>query len=756
MSATPVPTVGVAGAPHVAAALRQIGFTVVTGATFRDAAIAIAQQLKQSKVHVVVESMTEPGFTPWVKATNTKSLGVILLPTDPSVDLTQLASIPTLALPATVNELLVQIGASPSLDDAGNTVIDLRGATAIPTPPPALPADPLAHLSAPAPAPAPATAPAPAAIPAPAAAPVIADPFAVLDGPVTTPAVTDPFQGLPFEAAAPAVSDPFAEAAAPFPSAAPVTNPFEGGSAASGDDAFALMLSAAAVVPAGDPADAAPTLGAPNPVPDVAAPAAADPFAPDNITGEADEEDDFLAGFVPPAATNPPAPSFLIPEPAPVFDLSPPAAPEPTFNLPLPTAATPEPEPTFDLPLPEVPVAPPASPAVPQALSRREARQQAQLRAEADVIPVPAPEPEPWAPSPAPVPADEPVPAQPVVLAPVFEPVPEVPDARTTTMSWIPEPAAVTPAPAPAPAIPDVDFFSGTGISAGGCQVIVSLAGKGGAGKTTQTLMYAQTGGSAGLRTLVIDANRDQGDIGTSLRIEKAGFPTVLQAVHGSPADAIVHKDAINAARPSASQDIEFDVILAPPREFAGPDYASATVYAKVLAYAKSKYDLVVIDTQIIEAHKSDLHLGFIIPELRSGAWSAGIATYDYSAIRNAFAVFHELVELGVTPQRTLVLATRWPERESDAERFISQFGHFGTFVGFVGDDPNVNAQKSVGNLLVGSPAVEPVVRTLLHRVTGNHAFAPIEETGRRRKKAPPAGAPAQATERRGLFGRRK
>jgi Mrp family chromosome partitioning ATPase len=530
----------------------------------------------------------------------------------------------------------------------------------------------------------------------------VSDPFAGLVSPTAEPTVSDPFD------APVAVSDPFL---APAAADSAVTDPFAEvlGTAPSApaQDFLTPSVETPAFKDAPDTSfDAFISGAAPSvPAPVTAAPAVLDPFSADGVTG-----DDTATTVATPAA---------------------------------------EPEAVFDLPMPEVPTDDGADK---QSLMQRMRARRAEA-AVAEVVASPA-EPTPYElptpnqtfePAPAPVPADLPVPAQPVVHAPIAVPTPAVSGDGLKL--------------APRPVSADVDFFAGTGISSGGSQVVFSVAGKGGAGKTTNSLFYAQTAGGGGVKTLVIDANRDQGDIGTSLRIDKVGFPTILEALRSGPEGAVVTKTAINNARPNAAQDITFDVVLAPPRDFAGPKYASAELYAQVLAWAKPRYDLIVIDTQIIEAHKSDLHTGFVIPELRSGAWSAGIALYDYSAIRNAFSVFEELSALGVTATRSLIVATRWPERDSDTDKFNSQFGQYGTFLGFVGDDPNINAQKSVGNLLVASPAIEPVVRALLYRVTGNSVFAPIEDTGKKRGKqapAPAAADSAQGKKRFGLFGRSK
>jgi len=715
MSATPTPVIGVAGVPAVASALREIGFEVVTGSTFRESAIAIATRLKSDSFHLVVESLHEPGFQKWVQMHHAKSLGVVLLPTDPSVDLGDLiADVPRLPLPATVNDLLIRLGHSPALSPAGEFVIAGLDAAA--------PFDGAAQTPAPSADPFPAAPVAPsdpfAAVPAPAAgsAAPVSDPFAQV------PTVADPFSRAPAAAPepvvqAPRVSDPFAQpepVSDPLPHPEPVSEPFPQSAAV---DPFQAMLDAAgATTPAPVPT--------PTPQP---APAPEPAAAPDAFAAML-----AAAGATAPSPAEPEAPPFApAPQPNPVAPAAP-AVADPFAGSAISGDDTPD---QFQQML-------------------------AQATGGAHPTVAPAPAPQPFTPAPAPQPVELPTPAPRQYATPApapFEPAVQqyapapTPHIEQPSQQYAPAPApapqqAAAPAPwenvRPTSTAPDADFFATDAFSAGGCQVIFSVAGKGGAGKTTQTLMYAQTAGLAGMRVLVIDANRDQGDIGSSLRIEKAGLPTVLQSIYGRPEDAVVTKAQINAVRPTASKDIEFDVVLAPPREYAGDTYASADVYSRLLSWAKQKYQLVIVDTQIVEASKSELHLGFIIPELRSGAWCAGIALYDYSAIRNAFAVFDELAALGVTPQRTLVIATRWAEQDADTDKFVSQFGHYGTFVGFVADDPNVHAQKSIGNLLVGSPAVAPAVKALLYRVTGNPVFAPDPEPTKKK--------------RRGLFGGRK
>lgn len=640
MSASTPPAIGVVGAPDVAAALTEIGLKVYTGATFRTAAAAIIQQLNQGQPFpIVVETLNEVAFDRWVATAHQRSNGqVILLPTNPDVDLVSneyLQGVPTLPLPATVNDLLVRLGGAPAISPAGQTVIQAESAAP----------EPVAEYVAPAP------------VAAPAAAVVVPD---ISDPLATAPAVGQP---LP-QQVVPAVPDPF-----PAPA---VTDPF----------------------PVPTVTDAFPT--------EAPAPAIADPFVQAAQTPSfpvPDITDPFAQAAAPqvPTLTDPFAGSAPA---APVFD--------PTAGFPSPVA-----QPEFPAP---TPVATP----------------------EPFVAPAPVAQPEPVV---APEPAQQfPGQAQPFVAP---EPVAAQAPAWGAQPTWSPEPA---PAPAPATA----DFFGGAGAAGSHCKILFSVAAKGGVGKTTQTLMYGQTAGMAGLRVLVIDGNRDQGDINASLRVEKTGLPTILHAINHGPEAAIVTKDQLNAVRAAGKQQIEFDVVFAPHREFAGPQYASAEVYASVLSYAKPRYDLIVLDTQIVEAQKSDLFEGFIIPELRAGAWSAGIAQYNYAAVRNAFAAFDELNKLGVGRDRSLVLASKWPADDADPAKFQEKFGQYGTFVGFLAEDASINRHMSSGNILTGSPAVAEVNKAVLYHVTGNPAFAPSSAPAAQGK------GKAAAKPKRSLFGGRR
>ena len=348
------------------------------------------------------------------------------------------------------------------------------------------------------------------------------------------------------------------------------------------------------------------------------------------------------------------------------------------------------------------------------------------------------------------VPATEPVYTPP---APVAEPayVPPVPVTEPVyvpaTPPYRPAPPPVAPTPYGEQARPEfrpdgADLFAqhtalqtSTSIAPRRTDtpVIVVMSGKGGVGKTTETLLLAQTAAASGLRVVVIDANRGQGDVRTSLRLDRVPAPTILDSIAAPPEAAVMTPDQINDLRPRALTPILFGVVLAPPRDKAGPEHAGPEVYGRVVEYARSIADLVVIDTQIIEGHKTDLFEGLIIPALRGGAWGVGIITFDYSAADNLSSSYRELAAEGVGSSHNVMVAAQWPDfTEQDHAQLVARYGQFATFLGVLAEDQNISDQKSLGNLLHDSPAVLQVNRAILHHVTGLPAFAP-EEPRRRR-----------------------
>lgn len=414
---------------------------------------------------------------------------------------------------------------------------------------------------------------------------------------------------------------------------------------------------------------------------------------------------------------------------------------------PLPTAAQPLPRPLPRAEPATVPTptrAPATVPAAAAPATLAEGEYLAQLFTTAQPTPpTPIPQAAPT-PQPAPIPQEAPTP-QP---APTPEPVapawqPELARQYETTPPYEPAPqtAPVTISTADndededdifaAPVTPSGNLHvqRASDGTAGG-EVIFVFAGKGGVGKSTTTLMLATTAAEAGKRVIVIDANPGQADVQINMRLRAGAVPTIWDAVRSrDPATAIVTPGIYNAHRPRLAP-LGFAVVLGPPAEHASPEHVSAEAYAAVLDYARTQADLVIVDTQTDEAHKTALFERFVIPTMVSGAWTVAIVNDSRAGVDNLLSRLGELARRGVTNARTLVLASMYETFDERTQQGITRkYGQFGTFVGSAGLDSAVRAQMNVGVLLHNSPSIAPAINAILSRVTGDSVFdvRPVE-----------------------------
>ncbi|PPG14391.1 AAA family ATPase [Rathayibacter rathayi] len=448
-----------------------------------------------------------------------------------------------------------------------------------------------------------------------------------------------------------------------------------------------------------------------------------------------------------------------------IIDQTPAPAPEPLptaaqplpLPLPLPraepaTVPTPTPAPAT-VPTPTPAPAPATVPAAAAPATLAEGEYLAQLFTTAQPTPpTPVPQAAPT-PQPAPIPQVAPTP-QPAPI-PQVAPTPQpAPNPELVAPAWQPELARqyeptppYEPAPQTAPvtistADDEDDIFAAPVTPSGnlhvqrasdgtaGGEVIFVFAGKGGVGKSTTTLMLATTAAEAGKRVIVIDANPGQADVQINMRLKVGAVPTIWDAVRSrDPATAIVTPGIYNAHRPRLAP-LGFAVVLGPPAEHASPEHVSAEAYAAVLDYARTQADLVIVDTQTDEAHKTALFERFVIPTMVSGAWTVAIVNDSRAGVDNLLSRLGELARRGVTNARTLVLASMYETFDERTQQGITRkYGQFGTFVGSAGLDSAVRAQMNVGVLLHDSPSIAPAINAILSRVTGDPVFdvRPIE-----------------------------
>lgn len=277
--------------------------------------------------------------------------------------------------------------------------------------------------------------------------------------------------------------------------------------------------------------------------------------------------------------------------------------------------------------------------------------------------------------------------------------------------------------------------------------LVVSLAAKAGVGKSTLAISLAQraaTRGGLG-RVVVVDANRGQGDVRKYLRVGQARLPSVYDsAMSGDPRTAIITPARLNAERDPSLPEVGIAVALAPPRNQADPEVVSAEVYRSVIDAARSAADLVVVDTQIVEAHDtSGIIDGVVIPLLSTpNAWGLGVADDSRPGLDNLLG--------WISANAARFDGARWMvalNRVSDdspmsvelAERIVSRYG---TLVGLAHEDAEVKAAAAM-SVVPSSTEVTEMLDAVLWRVIGGEAFDP-------------ARAAPQVAERRSIFRRRR
>ncbi|MGC0252647.1 hypothetical protein [Pseudactinotalea sp. Z1748] len=454
-----------------------------------------------------------------------------------------------------------------------------------------------------------------------------------------------------------------------------------------------------------------------------------EPITPAPAREQEDDEDLWAtSSTIPnmPQAPQQPGAQAVAPEPDPAPDepIAPAVEPEEEFTAapttPGTTVVDDDDEEEFDFDEVDTDPAPPAPEhePVPQPAPASPPTQEA---AAAPVAPAPIPTPPPVA-EPEPTAAPE----------PVIEPAPAVYVPEPATMADLGDPVAAAGlddldsilAQSAAPHVPHA------GASRAG-QVIISMSGKGGSGKSSVALslaQYAALNGPEGMRVTIVDANRGQGDLRTYLRIPSAPIPTVYDAVRtGDAAVTLSAPEVLAQYRDDQWGRLGFALLPAPPPDLANPEVVTAEVYAKAISYARSVSDLVVIDTQIHEAYDtSQLWDRVMIPLLADDAWGLAVTDTSPPGARNLVERLGALEQAGVPRDRTLITLNKVGEKDLEAAELLStRLSGIGRYVGTVPLDLRIETEMKVGRLPHDNENLAPVLATALHIVTGLSQFDP-------------------------------
>ena len=425
--------------------------------------------------------------------------------------------------------------------------------------------------------------------------------------------------------------------------------------------------------------------------------------------------------IVEPTAPEPVAPPVRPQPPAPAVV----AEPDPWDE---PPAATTEPatEPWDEPPTPE-PVAPPVRPQPPAPAVVAEPVQQVAMPAATD----------PWG-DPVLTDGQRALPASPASPAPP-PPQQAVIDPPPQQSPWEPTTAPPPPQQSPPQGSPSGVFgsagpaaaFRPSGASHNLGQVVINMAAKGGVGKSTMSMLLAERAADlVGMRVVLVDANRGQGDVSTYLRVKDAlvrgDLPTVYNVAVGTdPTKVIVAPDQINAARHAQLQHLHFAAAFAPTDAHADPKVVTTEIYAETVLAARQIADLVIVDTQILESYDtSGLFDGLIAPLLATDGWALATSDLSGPSVDNLYSRLSELIMKGVPKDRILWAMNRVNVSAAfDLAGLQDRFSVVSVPIGSILNNDDLAAGMLVGRIDHANPAVSVVLDAALYRITGNEAF---------------------------------
>ncbi len=650
--------IGVMRLPSLAAALTAAGYTVITADDYKATATNIRAATDEfGSFPIFVADSKWPGLRAWAtRFSHETTVVVVRTVTGDGVDFAD-DSVIEAFVPMTLAELLALANRAVHPSFAAFKV-DERGTVD----------GFVGDYAEPEPAP-----PAPPAPPTP----VEEHPYVPVTAPQPEPVVDDPWGDQP-----PAV-DPVFVAPPVQPAPEPVDDPV-----------FEV------------PSDPEPVFVAPPVEDDSETSPAADPVFTAPAAGEHHSDEDPWG--------DEPAPE------TPVF-VAPPVEPdpesEPVFTAP-PVEAEPVGEDPWVEPVPETPVF--VAPAVDEP--------------EPDKVPVfTAPTGEEVQPEPAPTVAPSPV--EPVFTAPPLQPVDETepePDedvfaaiatqqlheARDSGVSTD-GPYVQSPGGELVPVSRTGHLVTGSPDQGQG-QVVVSWAAKGGTGKTSASCSLAQHAAERGLRVILIDANMGQGDIRTYLRIGMASLPSVYNyAVTGDIRQTLISPVTLTEARDLKQTPLRFGLITAPPAHLADESVVTPEVYMRLVADARAMCDLVVIDTQIVEAKDSSGMVDrFLLPLLASGAWGMCSTDVSSSGVTNTLSRLKKFAAHGVPRERQLSFLNRVPNNLSFyQDGLAAAISEHSVFLGVCYADTAIPERQNAGGLPVEVPQFAKFMGAVLGNV---------------------------------------
>jgi hypothetical protein len=337
--------------------------------------------------------------------------------------------------------------------------------------------------------------------------------------------------------------------------------------------------------------------------------------------------------------------------------------------------------------------------------------------------------------------------AKPELPARRTQPVPE-PEVQSHVEEYVPEYSYEEEAYAPVVFEPEAQYvppaapkFQETVAITGTTPLLFCWGSKGGVGKTTVAMATAQRAAKAGLRVVLIDANRGQGDIRTYLGMTNKDMSSVLDVALGHPIrDSLYgtktlaaqrNKPVMNASTRKMEaprvklNDIMFGLVFAPKARTADPAVVTGAVYNRVISSVRPIVDLVIVDTQTIEVFDtSGLVDSTILPGLVGGGWSLAITDLNVTGTANLRDQLEHFSNAGVPKNRTFTLINRVIDTTSpNCTNVGNLLGRFSTYLGAVAVDEEVSTSMNLGQVPELNEEASALIDAALYEITKNPKF---------------------------------
>ncbi|GAA3630782.1 nucleotide-binding protein [Microlunatus ginsengisoli] len=252
-------------------------------------------------------------------------------------------------------------------------------------------------------------------------------------------------------------------------------------------------------------------------------------------------------------------------------------------------------------------------------------------------------------------------------------------------------------------------------------QVVISLSGSGGVGKSTFSLAVAARAAERDKRVVLVDANLGQGDLGSFLRIGGAGLPTMFDAVLEcrNLAAGIITPARLVDVRSAGLRKPGFALLQAPSAEELRTGRVTAAAVHDLVEDARRIADLVVVDTQIVETDDPRRMVAdLILPQLGRGAWAVALAGLSTAGLTNLTRLLTDLESEGINPAHVFSLLARMPlGADVDHDRLVRTLRERSVNLGTGYVDDGLQAALNRGDTLADQPALANLVDVLLNRM---------------------------------------